>query len=432
MRRPFTLSIVVILLVAGCRHKPVEEVRLSAAAVSAKATPIEASDDDWPAWRGSTGDNKATGPLPPLKWSSTENVLWRADVPGSGHATPIVCGERVFVATADTNQETMSLLCFSRATGERRWERELHRGGFMHTHQKNSQASPTPACDGQRVFTAFTVQNGLHVSAVDLDGQIVWQTQAGPFSSQHGYGSSPVLFESLVIVSGDNRGPGYLAALHRETGEIVWRIQRGNSPSYSTPIIAHVAGKNQLLLSGQDHVTSYDPMTGDLLWQSDGPASTTANTMAWNDEFVFASGGYPEDGVLAIRADSGQVAWKSDERDYVPSPLALGDRLLIVQDRGVAICLDAATGKELWKQRLGGNFSASPTLVGEHVYVPDEAGKTLVFKVTPKFEKIAVNDLGDGGFASPVICGGQLFLRTSRYLYCIAESPREAVVSGAE
>jgi outer membrane protein assembly factor BamB len=367
-----------------------------------------------------------------VEWSSTKNVLWRTDVPGSGHATPIVCGERVFVATSDTSQETMSLLCFARATGKQLWQRELHRGGFARIHQKNSHASPTPACDGQRVFTVFTVQNALRVSAVDLDGAIIWQAEAGPFDSLHGYGSSPVLFESLVIVSGDNRGPGYLAALHRETGEIVWRVQRGNQPSFSTPIIANVGGRNQLLLSGQDQVTSYDPATGELLWKTEGPASTTANTMAWNDEFVFASGGYPQDGIMAIRPDSGEVAWKNDERDYVPSPLVLGDRLLVVQDRGVAICFDAKTGKSLWKQRLGGNFSASPTLAGEYVYVPDEDGKMIVFKVTPKFEKIAENDLGDGGFASPVICGGQLFLRTSRSLYCIANAASMSDDQGAE
>lgn len=431
MKRPFALSLVAMTIAAGCR-KPVEEIHAVASAVSSQAPAIEVADDDWPVWRGIAGDNKATGPLPPLEWSSTKNVLWRADVPGSGHATPIVFGEQVFVATSDTSQETMSLLSFERATGKPLWTRELHRGAFMHTHQKNSQASPTPACDGQRIFTAFTVEGALRVSAVDLVGKIVWQTEAGPFNSQHGYGSSPVLFESLVIVSGDNRGPGFLAALHRETGEIVWRVQRGNSPSYSTPIIANVAGKNQLLLSGQAHVASYDPATGDLLWEADGPASTTANTMAWNDEFVFASGGYPQNGVMAIRAESGKVAWENKDRGYVPSPLALGDRLLVIQDNGIALCLDAKTGKSLWKQRLGGDFSASPTLAGEYVFVPDEAGKTIVFKAASKFEKVAENDLGDGGMASPVICGGQLFLRTSRYLYCIAEPQVEAAASGAE
>lgn len=208
--------------------------------------------------------------------------------------------------------------------------------------------------------------------------------------------------------------------------------KRGNRPSYSTPVIANVAGRSQLLISGQDQVTSYDPATGALLWKTDGPASTTANTMAWNDELVFASGGYPQNGVMAIRAETGEVVWKNDERGYVPSPLAMDDRLLVVQDAGIALCLDAESGKTLWKQRLGGNFSASPTLVGEHVFITDETGRTIVFKVTPKFEKVAENDLEDGGFASPVICGGRLYLRTSQYLYCIAEAIEVADETGAE
>lgn len=420
MRQQLAFYWFTVALFSGC-GKPVEEIRVDTGSISPATSSISATIDDWPVWRGLAGDNRANGQLPPVKWSATKNLLWQAEVPGSGHASPIVFGERVFVATADKSQETMSLLCYGRTNGERLWECELHRGGFMHTHQKNTHASPTPACDGQRVFTAFTVQGALRVSAVSLDGEIEWQTEAGPFKPQHGYGSSPVLFESFVIVSGDNRGPGFLAALHRETGEIAWRVQRGSGGSYASPIVAHVAGKPQLLLSGQDAVTSYDPSTGDVIWRTDGPASTTANTMAWNDEFVFASGGYPQNGIMAIRADSGEVVWKTDDRDYVPSPLVIGDRLLVIQDRGVALCLEASSGKTIWKQRLGGNFSASPTLVGEHVYVTDEAGKTIVFKVNPKFERIGENDLGEGGFASPVICGGQLFLRDSRRLYCIAE-----------
>jgi outer membrane protein assembly factor BamB len=429
MKQLVVFWVVALVVAAGCRQ-PVPEVRVAASAASSATAPIAAAADDWPVWRGIQGDNHATGPLPPLEWDQTRNVRWRSEVPGQGHASPIVSGDRVFVATSDARAETMSLLCYERSTGEPLWSRELHRGGFMHTHEKNTHASPTPACDGQRVFTGFAVQDAVRVSAVSFDGEILWQTEAGPFRSQHGYGASPVLFESLVIVSGDNRGPGYLAALHRETGEIVWRVQRGQHPSYATPIIAQIAGRAQLLLSGEEQVTAYDPATGDLLWKAEGPSSTTANTVAWNEELVFASGGYPQNGIMAVRAGSGEVVWKNDERGYVPSPLVIGDQLLVIQDRGIALCFDASSGKMLWKQRLGGNFSASPTRAGDYVYLPDEAGKTIVFKVAPKFEKIAENDLDDGGFASPVICGGQLFLRTFRYLYCIEGEREESSGTG--
>jgi hypothetical protein len=261
---------------------------------------------------------------------------------------------------------------------------------------------------------------------VDRDGEIVWQTQAGPFKSQHGFGSSPVLYKSLVIVAGDNSAAGFLAALDRGTGDIVWRVRRQNKPSYATPIIADVAGHTQLLLSGQDSIVSYNPDNGQVLWTSDGPASTTANTMVWNEQLVFASGGYPQNNVMAIRADgSAEVVWQKRIKDYVPSLLLVEDRLYVIQDDGILRCLKADSGDQLWTKRLGGNFSASPVLAGGNIYVPNEQGTTFVFSSRPEFELIAENDLADGGFASPVIVGGKIFLRTNHRLYCIGQDGTE-------
>jgi outer membrane protein assembly factor BamB len=362
-----------------------------------------------------------------VTWSETENVIWEAEVPGRGHASPCIWGDAIYLATADEDHQTQSLLCYDRETGEARWSREIHRGEFMHAHSKNSQASPTPACDGERVFTAFLSQGGLWVTAVDREGKIVWQTQAGPFSSQHGYGSSPAIYKSLVIVSGDNLGQGYVTAIHRESGEIAWRTPRDNGPSYGTPVLALTGGREQLLLSGQEKVRSYNPATGEENWTSPGPAEVTASTIAWNDELIFAGGGYPETAVMAIRADGSEVVWQKDFKAYVPSPLATGDRLFVVQDTGVARCLHAKTGEEIWTKRLGGDFTASPVLAADIIFVPDEDGLMHVFKAADRFEQLAKNDLDDGGFASPVICGGRLYLRTLRHLYCIgrSENPSE-------
>ncbi|MBW3599133.1 MAG: PQQ-binding-like beta-propeller repeat protein [Planctomycetes bacterium] len=401
-----------------------ETIAAADASVASELPPIEVSADDWPWWRGPERNNHAPGPLPPLSWSESENVLWKAEVPGRGHATPSIWGDRIFIATADEKQETQSLLCYDRASGNMRWSTPVHQGGFMHAHSKNSQASATPACDGERVFTSFINNGGVWVTAVDLDGKVIWQTNAGPFASQHGYGSAPAIYQSLVIVSGDNQGPGFVAALHRETGEIVWRTARENDPSYGTPILAHTGGREQLLLSGQNRVESLDPATGKELWNfADGPADVTANTMAWNDSLVFAGGGFPQSGILAIRPGDGEIVWRSREKLYVPSPLAAGDRLFVVQDNGVARCFNAATGEEIWKRRLGGDFSASPVLCEDYIFVPDEKGVMHVFKAADQYEEIARNELADGGgFASPVICGGRLYIRTSQYLYRIGEN----------
>ncbi|MEK6249872.1 MAG: PQQ-binding-like beta-propeller repeat protein, partial [Planctomycetales bacterium] len=307
--------------------------------------------------------------------------------------------------------------------GERLWEKQLHKGGFMHTHKKNSHASPTPAWDGKRVFVVFMVDDGIFVSAVDKAGNIKWQTKAGSFSSKHGYGSSPVLYKSLVIVNGDNHGSGFLTALDRESGEVIWSIKRTDNTSFATPLVARIDGKDQLLLSGLYEVCSYDPADGSLRWKSEGPARTTANAVGWHKDLVFASGGYPEKNLMAIRADgSGDVVWQTGIKSYVPSPLVVDDRLLVVQDSAVVRCYEPESGEELWSQRVGsGGYSASPTAVGDVVYLPDEEGTVHVFRVGDSFEKIAENKMDGEGMASPAICGGRIYIRTSSHLYCIGK-----------
>jgi outer membrane protein assembly factor BamB len=188
------IILAICCVLSGCR-RPVEEISAPASSNAAAVASLEFGADDWPWWRGGALDGKAVGEVPPTSWNETENVIWRTDVPGSGHATPVVFGARIFVATADDAQQTQSLLCYGRDDGKLLWDREIHRGGFMHTHQKNTQASATPACDGQHVFCVFMVQDGIWVTATDLDGKILWQRQAGPFRSMHGYGSSPVLYK---------------------------------------------------------------------------------------------------------------------------------------------------------------------------------------------------------------------------------------------
>jgi outer membrane protein assembly factor BamB len=228
---------------------------------------------------------------------------------------------------------------------------------------------------------------------------------------------------SRVIVQGDNHGGGFLAALDRGSGEIVWRVGRKNSASFASPVSAKIGGKEQILLSGQDEIKSYDPKSGEVLWKSKGPATTTANTMVWNQNLVFASGGYPQRSIMAVKADgSGTVVWEQRNKVYVPSMLLIKNHLLAIQDDGIARCFKADSGDEVWSKRLGGNFSASPTAVGDYVMVPSESGTTYVFKVLPKFELVAENNLDSAGFASPVICNGRLYLRTDRKLYCIGNS----------
>lgn len=374
-------------------------------------------------------DGKSRDKGLPTQWSESENIVWQADVPGRGHASPIVVGDRVLLATADENAKQQLLVCYDRKTGKERWRTTVHEGGFMRMHSKNSQASATPASDGERMFAVFINSDALWVTATDLEGDIIWQKQAGPFKSEHGYGSSPVLYKSLVIVCGDNAGGSFVAALDRETGKVIWRTARqrlGRHGSYATPVVHLLAGKPQLLLAGHGKITSYDPATGERIWYCNGPAEVAAGTVACSDKLVFASAGYPEKEILAIRADgsgdvtSSHVVWRTGKGvTYCPSPLYHDGHLYVVNDKGIATCFKAETGKQLWQKRLGGDFSSSPILVEGKLFVTNERGVTSVLEAAPKFRSLGKNQLGDAGFATPAIAKGQMFLRAGDKLYCI-------------
>jgi outer membrane protein assembly factor BamB len=384
---------------------------------------IQVADEDWPWWRGFDQSNVARLAAP-RKWSDSQNVIWKTEVPGRGHGTPIVQGQRVFLGTADEKTKTLSLLCFDRESGKQLWQSQLERTGLMHKSIKNSYASASAACDGHRVYYPWIAGDALWLAAVNLRGELLWKKEAAPFVSEHGYASSPCLYKSLVIVASDNLGPSFLTALDRKSGEIVWRVPRWTGGSYGTPVVATLAGRDQLLLSGQNSVVSYDPATGNVWWKCQGPGPSTIGTLAVRDDLAFATCGAPPmvAGVMAIRADDGRVAWQADAMANVPSPLVVGDHLLVTEDRGTIVCFSAESGERIWKERLGGNFSASPVLAGDLVYLPNEAGRMFVFRVGAEFELVAEVDLDDGGFASPVIVGGRIYLRTNDHLYCIGDS----------
>lgn len=407
-------------------------------AVRTNLTPVKGTPADWPWWRGALGDG-ASADKAVTEWSETRNILWKAPVPGNGHASPIVCDERVFIATADEQQQTQSLLCFDRRTGTPLWSTVIHTGGFMQKHAKNSHASATPACDGERVCVAFLHAGGLWVTAVDFTGNIVWQTQAGPFVSEHGYGSSPVIWESLVLVSGDSIGGGFLAALNRQTGALAWRRQRPNdgpNGSYGSPLVANLAGKPQLIQSGAGKISSYDPATGEMFWQCDGPAQVTANAVACDDNHVIASGGYPEKLVLCVRADGSgdvthsHVVWRSSRGvAYVPSPLIADELAYIVQDGPALLsCFEVASGKLVWKQRFRGEFTASPVRAGGLLYLANESGTTFVLRAGREYELVATNQLDEGVLATPALAGGRIYLRTAHHLYCIGTDAKEPLL----
>jgi outer membrane protein assembly factor BamB len=392
---------------------------------------------DWPGWRGPTRDGLAApGQNPPVQWSENENILWKAPLPGRGHSSPTVVGDRVYLATSDRSQQTQSVLCLDRRTGKLVWQTEVHRGQpDPGKHSNSSAASSTVTGDGGRLYINFLNSGAAHTSALDLDGRILWQRRICEFVTHQGFASSPVLHQSLVIVSADHRGGGVVAALDRDSGKIAWSQSRPKLPNYTTPAVVQAGGRTQMVLAGCNLISSFDPATGDKLWELDGSTEECVGTAVTDGTRIFASGGWPKNHTVAVLADgSGKIAWQNNVRVYVPSMIQKGGYLYAVTDAGMAVCWKSDTGEEQWKERLGGDFFASPVMIGDRVYASNVSGKMFIFEATPKhFKLVAENQLGDEAYASPAICGSRVYVRVAKrgesrqeFLYCIGNPPSQS------
>ena len=399
----------------------------------ASAKPIAVAAADWPWWRGPARNGVAeAAQKPPVEWNATKNILWKTPVPGRGHGSATVIGDQVLLTVADHQRDLQSVICFDRKSGTQVWEAIVHRGGLeTKGNAKASQASTSVACDGNLIFVNFLNSGAVYTTALNRQGEQVWQTKISDYVVHQGYGSSPALFESLVLVSADNKGGGAVAGLERATGNIVWKHDRPKIPNYASPVVIHAGGRDQLIFIGCKLVSSYDPLTGKSLWEIDGATEECVTSTVTDGKVMFTTGGYPKNHIAAVKIDgSGETVWEKPTRVYVPSMLIRDGYLYAVTDAGVAYCYKCADGEEVWKQRLGGTFSSSPVLVGETIYATNEEGQMFVFKATPAgCEMLAENKLGDEVFSSPTICGGRIYLRVAErqgdvrqeMLYCIGE-----------
>ena len=394
---------------------------------------LSVANQDWPWWRGPLRNGTAdANQHPPLEFGDGKNMLWKTKVPGRGHGSPIVVGNRLFLATADEVQGSQSLLCYNRDTGDSLWQAEIHATGGMRKNERSTAASSTPACDGERVYICFANSDKLFASAVTVDGDMLWQREISNYVMHQGYGSSPALYRNLLIVSADNKSGGAVAALDGKTGEVVWRRDRPQTPNYPSPILVHVAGKDQLIMVGCDTVVSYDPLTGITNWEVAGATTECVTSTLTDGALVYTSGGYPKNHMSAIRADgSGELVWENESRLYVPSLVIRDGYLYGVLDAGIAVCWQANSGREMWKQRLGGNFSSSPVLVDDRIYVTNEAGEFFVYLAQPDgFKLLNEIQIGDQVFATPTIANGHIYHRVAmldgteqrqEWLYCFGQ-----------
>lgn len=408
-----------LFLSCGCGRPapimtPVTEVSVKSDVI-AQAPAITFDANDWPQWRGPAGNGLATEQEVPATWSESENVLWTASLPGRGHSSPVVVGDSVYVASADEGSQQQVVLAFDRATGDEKWRTVVHSGGFPDErviHRKATNANSSVACDGQKVYATFFNSGKIFVTALSIAGEQLWQKEIGAFDAKFGYAPSPILYRSALIVAADNQGGGYLTALDRESGDVIWLTARPAVSTYSSPLVASIAGRDQLVISGCDKVTSYDPATGEELWSVDAIAEATCGTCVTDGTRVFAAGGYPNQETVCVDASNGSVVWRNRTKVYEPSMLLVENRLYAVTDEGIAFCWDAVTGEEHWKRRLGGGFSASPVHCNGRIYVSNLEGETIVFADSAEgYEELARNRMGSDSYSSMAICGGQIFHR---------------------
>ncbi|MGE5296222.1 MAG: PQQ-binding-like beta-propeller repeat protein [Solirubrobacterales bacterium] len=396
--------------------------------------------EDWPCFRGPSRQGLSQEKGIPTQWSATENVKWKTAIPGEGWSSPIVFGDEVFVTTALDGGKSLHLVRLDRRDGHVVWDKEVTQQEPKYKQRPNSYATSTPIVDGQRVYM---VACDGQLLATDLDGKVVWTNHEFDYYSQHGLAVSPVLYEDLVIVPFDWSSPGpekavgwqtpwdkaVILAVDKNTGVTRWRGSRGSSQiAHVTPQIARMDGSDQLVSGAGGVVQGFDLRTGERLWTASSPGEGVVPSVVVGDGLAFTCSGFGQETILAVRlGGSGDitqthVAWRvTDDVPHVPSLLYVSPRLYSITDEGIANCIEGATGKILWRQRLPGKYSPSPVYADGKVYFLSESGKATVVEEGPQYKLIAQNDLGETTCASPAIARGNLFLRTEKALYCIGK-----------
>jgi outer membrane protein assembly factor BamB len=409
--------------------------RLTAAAVTAAAVATAAVAADWPGWRGPTGDGRCRGTDVPLKWTTTENVRWKAPLRDEGNSSPVVWRNRVFVTQALEKGKRRAVLCFDRADGKKLWQSEVRFDGTEPTHPTNPYCSATPVTDGERVIASF---GSAGLVCYDFAGKLLWHKDVGKMIHVWGNASSPVLYGDFVILW---CGPGerqVLFAADKKTGETVWEyyVSGGNAGkdqtkwvgSWATPVVAKVNGHDELILPVPNKVLALDPRSGDELWSCDGlgPLVYASPVVSADGIVVAVSGFHGPD--LAVRAGgTGDVTatrrlWRHEAKipQRIGSPVIVGNLVYLLSENGLAQCFDLRTGEDRWgKERASGESWGSLVAIAGRLYVTTLSGETVVLAAKPAFAVLARNRLDERTLASPAVSDGDIFVRTYQHLWCI-------------
>jgi outer membrane protein assembly factor BamB len=387
--------------------------------------------EDWPQFRGPTGQGLVLQGKLPTQWSATKNVVWKQAIPGLGWSSPVVAAGRVYLTTAVTlrdNSLSLRALCLDATSGKILWDKEVFHPDREHIpaiHEKNSHASPTPVLRDDRLFVHFGHQG---TACLDTKGNLIWRNTSLGYYPIHGSGGSPVLVDDILVFSSDGRDERFVAALNVADGKVRWKTKRtvyaAKKFSFCTPLVIEVAGQKQIISPGSNAVSAYNPADSREIWRVRYEGYSVVPRPVFGQGLVFLSSGFDSPNLLAIRPDgSGDVTethivWSTRKgAPLTPSPLLVGEELYTVADHGVVSCLEARTGEIHWRERVGGNYSASPLFADGKLYLQSEEGTGVVLRAGKEFKVLSRNPLGERSLASPAAADGALFIRTQEHLY---------------
>jgi len=411
--------------------------QLIAACCLAASISAAPAGQDWPQFRGPTGQGHSGERDLPVSWNESTNVAWKVPVAGTGWSSPAVAGGRVWLTTAVTEisggSKAISLraLAFDIESGKQVVDVEVFRLTRPRAiHAKNGFASPTPVIDGDRVYVHFGADG---TAALTTAGAVVWRRTVS-YQSQHGGGGSPIVYGDLLIINADgNPDEAFVTALDTRTGRERWKTWRRNpaDQAYTTPLVIQAAGRDLIVSAGAYRAGAYEPLTGREVWRvSYGDGFSNVPRPVFGHGLVFIATGFQQPSIIAVRVDGAgdvtqtHIAWELRRgAPFTPSPLLVGDELYVVSDTGVLTCVDARSGSVHYQQRLDGNYSASPVFADGRLYFQSEEGVTTVVSPGKAFQRLGVNRLADGTLASMAVSNGSMFIRGESHLYRIRARP---------
>jgi len=410
--------------------------------VACAATPSPCQADQWPRFRGHNGTGISDLKGLPTAWTESD-YEWIVQLPGLGHSSPVVWDDALFLTTA-LEDGTRTLHRYNAITGAEVWSQST-RLEVPTLHSKSSMASSTPALDGEHVFLLLADSNQELLQCYTFDGDLAWQRELGPYTSQHGIGVSPIVYRDLLIVTNEQAGPSSIRAFNRITGDDVWTQPRPSKEvSYSTPMILELEGRPpQLVCAGEPGgVVGLNPFDGTTIWSTGAMPLRTVSSMVYGNGVVIASCGSGGMGKYLRAIDptgSGDVTathiryerLEKDHLNYVPTPIVYGEHLYLWCDRGIVCCVEMATGRTIWVERIGSNYSGSPVCVDGKLFGVSENGEIVVLGAAPEFREYGRSPLGDGSHSSPAVANGRLYVRGFQRLVSLrAKAAVEAAGTG--